>query len=997
MPAARPLKRRASPSPGAADPTLNHSFQLTFASPSSIPSELPSTQPVQGSLGLQTTISFAPNVTPGTFSAPPSDDVLLGGESAHPTLFPDASGIEEGTVIPSVAKRRRKTTPASASRATPIPSKAGTRKSGKAASFSRPASPPPDSKAPITANSTDAPAHIPRPPNAFILFRSSFIRSQHVSAETEGNHGTLSKIVGMLWHALSYEERQVWQAKARRAYAEHKRMYPGYSFRPAKDKTSSSAKSERDGTPTSSVEVPPTKRKTRAVGPRDLERCEHIAALLARGLKGAELDAAVKEFDAARTPQTFTPRFEAPITAQTYAAVSKDKIAKENQIKKEAEDDVKTKRIDEDSGKQIPEEIEKMTQAVQYEQQQVHLPLAVAHAPPRRVRRSSSAPLLDAGLPISAPAPLYPVSSHANFFHSQTPGPFEYSQQQRNSIFGYDPSAQHGQHQQQTYAGSFGYSQHTHEGLTLRKRSASSSPPLRRPSYSYSHAQAHTQPFGHAISTPYSHQQEPQPFMQAYGGAHPHLQRMQAQMQAQSQARVQHHQDDQSVGVGLGLNFDQGYQANYNTQQQQGGSLSRQSTLTDISSDDSSNTSNTGGSGFWNESVDFNGFSFTGSNERESQTPISAHPSNPNSFDVPPLSAAPSSATVDELDYTYADMPGLVDAPPYQNFYQAPPQSRPQHPHLEIQTSWTSEEFTFEHAPASAASVPPSSALDVESVPPSAVDGSFEFPPPNSVLNGYMTYSTQPQSQSAASTVSAPTPCSPTSQSASGAPSSVGARTPIDDTAFSAWDQSSVVTTAAAVTSPVSTYDSSGSTSVDNEAVAREHALALQAGFRTYLAHAEKIGAIESGASEATFEQFVRFVREQQKMRSGTNVGVGGGMKGMNGFSVRMPEPYTQMAHVILLSSTTTPHASSSSPYFLSVSIQTLLAALDSESDLLVLTPTTSLLNLPLFKRLFYSMFLRSSIFVPLPIDYGLAAGPHIRLCGTTEYLVDDDRLLFDF
>ncbi|KAL5481180.1 hypothetical protein ACEPAI_10121 [Sanghuangporus weigelae] len=965
MPVARPLKRRASPSPDAVDPALNHSFQLTFASPSSIPSDLPSTQPAQGSLGLQTTISFAPNVTPGTFSAPPSDDILLDGESAHPTLFPDASGIEECAVIPSVAKRRRKTTPASASRATPIPSKSAARKSGKAASFSRPSSPAPDSKSPITANSTDAPAHIPRPPNAFILFRSSFIRSQHVSAETEGNHGTLSKIVGMLWHALSYEERQVWQAKARRAYAEHKRMYPGYSFRPAKDKTSSNAKSERDGTPASSMEVPPTKRKTRAVGPRDLERCEHIAALLARGLKGTELDAAVKEFDAARTPQTFTPRFEAPITAQTYVAASKDKIAKENQIKKEAEDDVKTKRIDEDSGERIPEEeIEKTAQIVQYEQQQVHLPPADAHVPPRRVRRSSSAPLLDAGLPISAPAPLYPVSSHANFFHSQTPGPFEYSQQQRNSIFGYDSAAQHGQHQQQTYAGSLGYSQHPQEGMTLRKRSASSSPPLRRPSYSYS------QPFGHAISSSYSHQQEPQPFMQAYGAAHPHLQRMQAQMQAQSQARVHIHQDDQSVGVGLGLNFDQGYHTNYNTQQQQGGGLSRQSTLTDISSDDSSNTSNTSGSGFWNGSVDFNGFSFTGSNGRESQTPISAHPSNPNPFDVPPLSAAPSSTTVDELDYTYADMPGLVDAPPYQNFYQAPSQSRSQHPHLEIQTSWTSEEFTFEHAPASAATVPPSSALDVESVPPSAVDGSFEFPPRNSALNGYMTYSTRPQSQEAASAVSAPTPCSPASQSASGAPSSVGARTPIDD-AFSAWDQSSVVTTATATASPVSTYESCGSTSVDNEAVAREHALALQAGFRTYLAHAEKIGAIESGASEATFEQFVRFVREQQKMTSGTNVGVGGGMKGMNGFSVRMPEPHTQMAHVILLSSTTTPHASSPSPYFLSVSIQTLHL---------------------------FSTFLRSSIFVPLPIDYGLAAGPHFRFCGTTEYLVVvDDRLLFDF
>lgn len=268
---------------------------------------------------------------------------------------------------------------------------------------------------------------------------------------------------------------------------------------------------------------------------------------------------------------------------------------------------------------------------------------------------------------------------------------------------------------------------------------------------------------------------------------------------------------------------------------------------------------------------------------------------------MPPLSAAPSTTTVDEIDYTYADMPGLVEAPPYQNFYQAPATSRTQHPHLEIQTSWTSEEFTFEHPPASAATVPPSSALDVDSVPPSAVDGSFDFPPPNSgALNGYISYSNQPQS---APSVSVPTPCSPASQSASGAPSSVGARTPIDDS-FSAWDHGSVAT-ATASASPVNAYDNASPSAVDGESMAREHALALQAGFRTYLAHAEKIGALESGASEATFEQFVRFVRHQQKVSSGTSISVGvgeiggGGLKGMNGLSVRMPEPPTQMAQVM--------------------------------------------------------------------------------------------------
>ncbi|EEB91736.1 hypothetical protein MPER_09858 [Moniliophthora perniciosa FA553] len=38
--------------------------------------------------------------------------------------------------------------------------------------------------------------YIPRPPNAFILFRSSFIRSQKISGKVEGNHSTLSKIIG---------------------------------------------------------------------------------------------------------------------------------------------------------------------------------------------------------------------------------------------------------------------------------------------------------------------------------------------------------------------------------------------------------------------------------------------------------------------------------------------------------------------------------------------------------------------------------------------------------------------------------------------------------------------------------------------------------------------------------------------------------------------------------------------------------------------------------
>lgn len=38
--------------------------------------------------------------------------------------------------------------------------------------------------------------YIPRPPNAFILFRSSFIKAQHIPEKIEGNHSSLSKIIG---------------------------------------------------------------------------------------------------------------------------------------------------------------------------------------------------------------------------------------------------------------------------------------------------------------------------------------------------------------------------------------------------------------------------------------------------------------------------------------------------------------------------------------------------------------------------------------------------------------------------------------------------------------------------------------------------------------------------------------------------------------------------------------------------------------------------------
>ena len=167
--------------------------------------------------------------------------------------------------------------------------------------------------------------HIPRPPNAFILFRSSFIKSQHVSAEVETNHSTLSKIIGMTWQNLPEDERQAWHVKARDALAEHRRKFPKYTFRPTQSKVKSKGGGEGDRAT--------GKRKVREVEPKDLKRCAKIAELLVEGKKGAELDAAIQEFDKHHVPEIIT-RFEAPITARAFRRSSSAPIPETENSKK---------------------------------------------------------------------------------------------------------------------------------------------------------------------------------------------------------------------------------------------------------------------------------------------------------------------------------------------------------------------------------------------------------------------------------------------------------------------------------------------------------------------------------------------------------------------------------------------------------------------------------------------------------------------------------------
>ncbi|TFK85993.1 hypothetical protein K466DRAFT_566274 [Polyporus arcularius HHB13444] len=134
-------------------------------------------------------------------------------------------------------------------------------------------------------------SYIPRPPNAFILFRSSFIRAQRIPGEIEGSHSALSKIIGKCWKALPREEREVWDAKAIVALQEHRRKYPDWRFKPAanalaKVKDGPRKRSNRKGRGQSEKE-----ERSRE------KRCAKIADLLVAGKTGVDLASAVEQYD----------------------------------------------------------------------------------------------------------------------------------------------------------------------------------------------------------------------------------------------------------------------------------------------------------------------------------------------------------------------------------------------------------------------------------------------------------------------------------------------------------------------------------------------------------------------------------------------------------------------------------------------------------------------------------------------------------------------------
>ncbi|KNZ78892.1 Repressor ROX1, partial [Termitomyces sp. J132] len=154
---------------------------------------------------------------------------------------------------------------------------------------------------------------IPRPPNAFILFRSSFIRDHKVTSKVEGNHSNLSKIIGMYWRTLTKEQRNEWEAKAEQALIEHRKRYPDWRFRPATNATVQPKTKIKDGARRGRARKDPPDRagkeeskespgkgRTMTRAEEEDSRLTKIAGLLVEGQEGEALERAVEEWEAER-------------------------------------------------------------------------------------------------------------------------------------------------------------------------------------------------------------------------------------------------------------------------------------------------------------------------------------------------------------------------------------------------------------------------------------------------------------------------------------------------------------------------------------------------------------------------------------------------------------------------------------------------------------------------------------------------------------------------
>ncbi|KAH8834930.1 hypothetical protein DL96DRAFT_1701944 [Flagelloscypha sp. PMI_526] len=74
---------------------------------------------------------------------------------------------------------------------------------------------------------------IPRPPNAFLIYRSEFWQIEKAKSDNgERSHREISKLAGASWKTLSEDDQRPYRLRAAEIKLEHKKQYPGYVYNP---------------------------------------------------------------------------------------------------------------------------------------------------------------------------------------------------------------------------------------------------------------------------------------------------------------------------------------------------------------------------------------------------------------------------------------------------------------------------------------------------------------------------------------------------------------------------------------------------------------------------------------------------------------------------------------------------------------------------------------------------------------------------------------------
>ncbi|KAH9836610.1 uncharacterized protein C8Q71DRAFT_50019 [Rhodofomes roseus] len=123
------------------------------------------------------------------------------------------------------------------------------------------------------------PDYIPRPPNAFILFRKALFQELK-EGSIEHDQRLFSQIISTTWSELSATNKDVWYRRAADMKEEHARKYPNYRFSPV-------IRTDK-----------PRKRNVKRNGPKDKERCRRLGKLIAEGRGIPELEREAKRIDA---------------------------------------------------------------------------------------------------------------------------------------------------------------------------------------------------------------------------------------------------------------------------------------------------------------------------------------------------------------------------------------------------------------------------------------------------------------------------------------------------------------------------------------------------------------------------------------------------------------------------------------------------------------------------------------------------------------------------